>query len=231
MQTTFITSSRSPSPTLLKFLKELEIIFPFSQKINRGSEFLLSLVSFSLVQDCKNLIIVYENRGKPSALVVSHLPSGPSLFFTLSNVLFGKNRTKLKTNKILPNVIFDNLSSSLGLRISRVLSSLFPPANLKSNRVVTFTGFKNLILFGHYWTEKTGYKKKNFLLKKLSPSFDLQPYKITLDVVSKKGQRIEWIMTPFLNSKKKKKFVVVKFLVKKISNREHSIGTTSHNFF
>jgi U3 small nucleolar ribonucleoprotein protein IMP4 len=207
MQKIFLTSSRTPSSKLSKFLKELEDIFPHSQKINRGSEFLTSVVSFCLLQGVKNLILVYENRSKPSALVISHLPSGPSLFFTLSNVFYGTARKKLKKNEILPNVIFDNLGSNLGLRISSVLGSLFPPTTLNSKHVVTFTGFKSIILFGHYWIEKTGYKKENFLLKKLSPSFELQPFKITLDIVSKKNQKIEWVLTPFLDSNKKKTFL------------------------
>jgi U3 small nucleolar ribonucleoprotein protein IMP4 len=207
MQKIYLTSSRSPSSKLIKFLKELEIIFPYSQKINRGSEFLVSLISFSLLQGVKNLIIVYENRSKPTSLVISHLPSGPTLFFTLSNVLSGINQKKIKKSGILPNVIFDNLNSNLGQRIAKVLGSLFPPASLTSKRIVTFTGFKGVILFGHYWNEKTGYSKKNYILQKLSPSFDLQPFKITLDTINKKNQKIEWVLTPFLNSKKKKNFL------------------------
>ena len=206
MQQIFITTSRSPTKKLLQFIKELENIFPYSQKINRGSEFLTSLVSFCLLQKIKNLIVVYENRSKPSALVISHLPSGPSLFFTLSNVLYGIDMKKLKKNQILPNVIFDNLSSNLGTRISSVLGALFPPSNVKSQRLITFTGFKGIILFGHYWSEKIGYKRESLLFKKISPSFDLQPFKITLDVLGKKNQKIEWILTPFINSKKKKTF-------------------------
>ena len=208
MRKIFLTSSRSPSTKLLKFLKELEGIFPYSQKINRGSEFLVSLVSFCLLQGIRNLIIVYENRSQPSSLVISHLPSGPSLFFTLSNVLFKSNNKKLKKNETFPNVFFDNLGSSLGLRIASVLGSLFPPASQNSRRIVTFTGFKGTILFGHYWNEKVGYKKENFMLKKLSPSFDLHPFKIILDNISKKNQKIEWILTPFLSSKKKKNFLL-----------------------
>lgn len=198
-----LTSSRSPSSNLLKFLKELENTFPYSKKINRGSEFLTSLISYSILQGVKNLMLVYENRGQPSALVISHLPSGPTLFFTLSNILQGNNHTKLKKNDILPNVIFNNLNSTLGLRISSVLGSLFPPAKLNSKRVVTFTGFKGIIIFGHYWNEKTGYKEENNVLKKISPSFDLKPFKITLDIISKKNKKIEWVLTPFLESKKK----------------------------
>jgi U3 small nucleolar ribonucleoprotein protein IMP4 len=121
--------------------------------------------------------------------------------------LFGINKKKLKINSILPNIVFDNLNSILGQRITKVLGSLFPPTSLNSKRIVTFTGFKNLILFGHYWNEKTGYGKKNFILRKLSPSFDLQPFKITLDILNKKNQKIEWILTPFLNSNKKKNFL------------------------
>ena len=207
MKKIFITTSRSPSPRLLKFIKELENIFPYSQKINRGSEFLSSLVSFSLLQGVKNLLIVYENRGSPSALVISHLPSGPSLFFTLSNVLFDINEKRLKKNKNLPKVIFDNLNSNLGTRISSVLGSLFPSSNSNSKRIVTFSGFKGTILFGHYWNEKIGYSQRNVLLKKLSPSFDFQPYKITLDCVSQKKQKIEWVLTSFLDSNKKKNFL------------------------
>lgn len=200
----FLTSSRSPSSNLLRFLKELENIFPYSRKINRGSEFLTSLVSYCFLQGVKNLIVIYENRGQPSALVISHLPSGPSLFFTLSNILYGINQGKLKKNDILPNVIFNNLNSTLGIRISYVLSSLFPPPKAYSKRVVTFTGLKGMILFGHYWNEKVGYGKKNNILKKISPSFDMKPFKITLDVISKKNNRIEWVLTPFLESKEKK---------------------------
>jgi len=207
MRKLFLTSSRSPSSKLLKFIKELENIFPYSQKINRGSEFLISLVSFSLLQGVKNLMVVYENRSRPSAIVISHLPSGPSLFFTVSNVLFEVNGKKMKKNEILPKVIFDNLNSNLGLRISSVLASLFPSSSLKSKRVITFSGFKGTILFGHYWNEKTGYKQRNLLLKKLSPSFDLHPYKITLDVLSQKYHKIEWVLTSFLDSNIKKNFL------------------------
>jgi len=210
MQKIFITSSRSPSSKLLKFLKDLEYIFPYSQKINRGSEFLISIVSFCLVKGVKNLILAYENRSRPSALVISHLPIGPSVFFTLSNVFYETNSEKLKKvgKEIFPNVIFDNLGSNLGLRISDVLGSLFPPTDFNSKRIITFTGYKNIILFGQYWAVKTGYRKENFLLKKLSPSFELQPFKITLDIVSKKKQKNEWILTPFLESRKKKTFSI-----------------------
>ena len=152
------------------------------------------------------MIIVYENRSKPTSLVISHLPSGPTLFFTVSNVLYGIGQKKIKKSETLPNVIFDNLNSNLGQRIAKVLGSLFPPASLSSKRIVTFTGFKGIILFGHYWNEKTGYSNKNYVLQKLSPSFDLQPFKITLDIISKKNQQIEWVLTPFLNSKKKNFF-------------------------
>lgn len=119
----------------------------------------------------------------------------------------GLIKKKIKKSGILPNVIFDNLNSNLGQRIAKVLGSLFPPASLTSKRIVTFTGFKGVILFGHYWNEKTGYSKKNYILQKLSPSFDLQPFKITLDTINKKNQKIEWVLTPFLNSKKKKNFL------------------------
>ena len=39
-----ITTSRNPSPRLMKFLKELKLLFPNSIRINRGSYVLKDLV-------------------------------------------------------------------------------------------------------------------------------------------------------------------------------------------
>mmetsp|Transcript_60498 Transcript_60498/g.124527 ORF Transcript_60498/g.124527 Transcript_60498/m.124527 type:complete len:211 (+) Transcript_60498:2843-3475(+) len=202
----FITTSRFPSPPLMKFVKELCVVFPNSKKINRGGKFLPSLVTACLFQKATDIFFVYENRGKPATLVISHFPNGPSVFFSLSNVVFQKKQMYKKIPKITPHVIFNNLESNFGKRISNIFNCLFPQPDFKSRRVVTFSGRGKFIIFNHHWFEKNGITIKNILLRKIGPSFYMYPFKIVLGILGETESEVEWVATPFLNTFKKKNF-------------------------
>mmetsp|Transcript_40421 Transcript_40421/g.80970 ORF Transcript_40421/g.80970 Transcript_40421/m.80970 type:complete len:211 (+) Transcript_40421:2988-3620(+) len=202
----YLTTSRFPSSSLIKFTKNLCLIFPNSKKINRGRKFLPSLVSFSLFCKATDLFLVYENRGDPVTLVLIHLPKGPSVFFGLSNIIPNiKNRFKFETF-LYPHVILDNLNSDLGKRFSKIFASLFPKAHPKSKRVVSFSGRGKTIILNHHWFEKEGILKKSIQLSRLGPSFCMHPFKIFLGILGEHRKEVEWNLTPFVNSFKRKKF-------------------------
>lgn len=202
----FLSTSRFPSSSLIKFVKELCLVFPNSKKINRGGKFLPSLVSFCLFNQATDILFLYENRGKPTTLVLVHLPNGPSIFFGLSNVTFHiKKKINLKKMSS-PHVIIDNLDSDLGKRFGKIFASLFPQPSSKSTRVVTFSGRGKSIILSHHWFEKEGVSNKNLLLHRLGPNFCMHPFKIILGVIGEKEEKIEWTLTPFINSFKKKDF-------------------------
>jgi U3 small nucleolar ribonucleoprotein protein IMP4 len=201
-----ITTSRNPSSSLLKFTKELKKIFPFSLRVNRGNKFLKSLISYCLIENATDLLLVYENRGVPSSLIISHLPSGPTVFFRLSNIILNKIGKKEKIPRNFPLIVIDNLNSPLGKRLSSILRNLFPIPCTNSKNVVIFSGNNNVITCKNYWFERKGNFKSDILLHQTPPSFDMFPFKISLGVLFEKREEIEWSTNTFTNTFKKKSF-------------------------
>ena len=60
-----ITTSHGPSSRLKQFAKELKLMFPNSQRLNRGNYVINQLVSACKANDVTDLIIVHEHRGEP----------------------------------------------------------------------------------------------------------------------------------------------------------------------
>jgi U3 small nucleolar ribonucleoprotein protein IMP4 len=205
----FITTSRFPSSNLFKFIKEIKTVFPNSRLLNRGSYFLSKIVSICMYHQGTDLLMIHENRGKPVAFIVSHLPRGPSAFFGIENINFSLKIKKIRFFSDNPNLIIDNLESPLGKRLSGILCSLFFPSDLSSKRIVTFSGKENKILFRHHFFEKKCLKKKPISLHEIGPSMDLYPYKITLGNLSEKNAKSEWNLSIFIK-KNKKKFLLNK---------------------
>ena len=82
-----ITTSRDPTNRLLQFAKELSILLPNTQRINRGGTVLEELVELGLRKGVSDLILLHEHRGQPDGLILCHLPVGPTLYFGLQNVV------------------------------------------------------------------------------------------------------------------------------------------------
>lgn len=78
-----ITSSRDPSNRLMQFLKEMAIVIPNAERINRGSYVMQDLVSLCLNKNLTDLIILHEHRGVPDGMILCHFPVGPTVYFGL----------------------------------------------------------------------------------------------------------------------------------------------------
>lgn len=64
-------------------------------------------------------MIVQEHRGEPDGLIVSHLPYGPTAYFTISGVVMRHEVAGLEhCPQAYPHLIFHNLKTTLGLRVS-----------------------------------------------------------------------------------------------------------------
>jgi U3 small nucleolar ribonucleoprotein protein IMP4 len=201
-----ITTSRNPSSSLLRFTKELKKIFPLSLRVNRGNKFLKSLISFCLTENATDLLLVYENRGNPSSLIISHLPSGPTVFFRLSNIIVNKFGKKEHIPRNFPLIVIENLNSPLGKRLSSIIRNLFPTPYTNSKNVVIFSGKDNVVTCKNYWFERKGNLKSDILIHQFSPSFDMFPFKISLGILFEKKTEVEWSTNPFTNTFKKKSF-------------------------
>ena len=63
-----VTTSHSPSSRLKQFAKELRLIFPNSQRLNRGNYVMSQLVQACRANDVTDLIIAHEHRGEPGTM-------------------------------------------------------------------------------------------------------------------------------------------------------------------
>lgn len=201
-----ITTSREPSSKLKIFAKELKLIFPNSQRINRGSYEMNQLVESCKANDVTDLVIIHETRGNPDGLVVCHFPFGPTAYFQLTNVVMRHDIGGLGTmSEAYPHLIFNNMDSKLGQRVSSILRYLFPVPKQDSKRIITFSNDNDFISFRHH-----NYRKEAGIitLTEVGPRFEMTPYEIklgTIDIADSSSS--EWSLRPYMNTSKKRKYL------------------------
>lgn len=197
-----ITTSRDPSSRLRQFAKEIKLCLPNSQAINRGNYRIDELVEACKKSDFTDLILLNETRGMPDAMIVSHLPYGPTAYFTLSNcVLRHDIPESIPASQANPHLIFEGLSSKLGNRVTKILQALYPVPKEESQRVITFANQNDYISFRHHMFDK---EKDEISLLEAGPRFELRPYEIRLGTVDQEEAEKEWVLRPFMNTSRKK---------------------------
>ncbi|CAI8596022.1 unnamed protein product [Vicia faba] len=205
-----LTTSRDPSGPLQQFVKELSIVFPNAQRMNRGGQVISEIIDACRSHDYTDVILVHEHRGVPDGLTVCHLPFGPTAYFSLLNVV---TRHEIKDKKAVgtmpeayPHVILNNFSTKLGERTANILKHLFPEPKPDTKRIVTFANQSDYILFRHHIYEKRG-GPNSVELKEIGPRFDLRPFQIKLGTVDQIEAQTEWVLRPYMNTTKKQKFL------------------------
>ncbi|WVQ79447.1 hypothetical protein IAT38_001545 [Cryptococcus sp. DSM 104549] len=199
-----ISTSRSPSSRLLQFSKELRLVFPNSYRLNRGNTVIRDLVSACNSQGVTDLVIVHEHRGVPDAMIVSHLPYGPTLSMTLHNVTL-RHDVSSNTSTVseqFPHLIFDGFSTKLGDRVIGILKALFPVPKEDSKRVMTFRNESDFISFRHHVFAKASHK--DVQLAEVGPRFEAKPYEIRQGTVDQTTADVEWLLRPYLRTAKKR---------------------------
>ncbi|KAG8447304.1 hypothetical protein GDO86_014679, partial [Hymenochirus boettgeri] len=198
---------RDPSSRLKMFAKELRLIFPNAQRMNRGNHEVSALVQASKANDVTDLLIVHEHRGMPDGLIVCHLPFGPTAYFTLCNVVMRHDIPDLGTmSEAFPHLIFHNFTSRLGQRVSNIMKYLFPVPKDDSKRVVTFANQDDYISFRHHVYKKTDHR--NTELSEVGPRFEMRLYMIKLGTLENEStSEVEWQWHPYTNTARKRKYL------------------------
>ncbi|XP_014664394.1 PREDICTED: U3 small nucleolar ribonucleoprotein protein IMP4-like isoform X2 [Priapulus caudatus] len=202
-----ITTSRDPSSRLKQFAKEVKLLFPNSQRLNRGHHDMNALVSACRANDVTDLMILHEHRGDPDAIQICHLPYGPTASFTLSNVVMRHDIPDCGTmSEAYPHLIFHKFSTRLGRRVSNILKYLFPVPKDESRRVITFANTDDYISFRHHTYKKTDHK--NIELQEVGPRFEMRLFEIKLGTLEQLDiADVEWQLKPFMRTAKKRKFL------------------------
>nr|UXY86876.1 U3 snoRNP protein, IMP4 [Cryptomonas paramecium] len=192
-----ITTSKNPSHMSLNFIKKLSIIFPFSQRVNRGNLSLKSLIRFCIIQNVGNLILIYQIKNKPSCMVIFHLPSGPTLFFKLFNIATNSIGKKLNLSHQSTLVVIEGFGSLLGKCIISIFISLFSFFKKNFKKIIFLKEKKSFVFLRCYWFFLKEKLKKKFFLQKIYPNFDMYLFKISLEMFFQQKKIIfKWYKKP-----------------------------------
>jgi len=202
-----ITTSRDPSSRLKMFVKELRLIFPNSQRMNRGNYEMKQLIHACRANNVTDFIIVHEHRGNPDSLVICHLPYGPTAYFTLSDVIMRHDIFNIGTmSQQHPHLIFHNLKTTLGKRVTNILKYLFPVPKEDSKRVISFANHDDYICFRHHMYKKI--QGKDVELTEVGPRFQMKLYEIKLGTLDTEATAdTEWALKPYMNTTHKRRFL------------------------
>lgn len=206
-----VTTSRSPSIRLSTFAKEVRLMLPTSIRLNRGNLVLPDLVASANAAALTDMILLHEHRGTPTAMTISHLPHGPTISFSLHNVVLRAdipNSARGTVSESYPHLIFDGFNTKLGARVVQILKHIFPPreAGKVGNRVVSFVNKEDSIEVRHHVFVKTGYKDVE--LAEVGPRMTLRPFEIrggSLEGGSKGD--VEWNLTQYTRTSRKKDYL------------------------
>uniref|UniRef100_T1IWK7 Brix domain-containing protein n=1 Tax=Strigamia maritima TaxID=126957 RepID=T1IWK7_STRMM len=202
-----VTTSRDPSSKLKQFAKEVRLIFPNSQRMNRGNYELNELVQACRANEVTDFIVIHEHRGQPDGLIISHLPFGPTAYFTLLNTVMRHDIPEIGTmSEAYPHLIFHNFKSRLGSRVMSILKYLFPVPKEESKRVISFANQDDYISFRHHVYKKVD--GKEIELCEVGPRFEMKLYQIKLGTIEQgKAADDEWVYRPYMNTTRKRKFL------------------------
>ncbi|XP_055525893.1 U3 small nucleolar ribonucleoprotein protein IMP4 [Wyeomyia smithii] len=201
-----ITTSRDPSAKLKQFVKELRLVFPNAQRMNRGNFEMKQLVHACRANNVTDFIIVHEHRGVPDNLIICHLPYGPTASFNLSDVVMRHDIVDIgPMSEQKPHLIFHNFKTKLAERTMSILKYLFSVPKADSKRVMTFANHDDYISFRHH-TFKT--VEKELVLTEVGPRFQLKLYQIKLGTLDElDAADTEWVYRPYMNTAGKRRFL------------------------
>ncbi|VDK81960.1 unnamed protein product [Litomosoides sigmodontis] len=204
-----LTTSHDPSAKLKVFSKEMRLMFPNSQRINRGHYDIKKLIQACKANDVTDFILLHETRGNPDGMVVCHLPFGPTAYFTLTNVVMRHDVPECGTmSEQYPHLIFDGLTSAVGRRLTTILKHLFPVPKTNSQRIITFANNQDFISFRHHTYSKD--EHGDIKLKEIGPRFEMRPYLIKMGTIDNAdAERTEWALRSYTNSARKRPLLSV----------------------
>ncbi|KAI1851044.1 hypothetical protein JX265_002909 [Neoarthrinium moseri] len=209
-----VTTSRDPSARLAAFAKEIRLLLPTAVRLNRGNLILPDLIRSAQSAGLSDVILLHEHRGTPTALTLSHFPHGPTISFSLHNVVLRHdipNSIRGTVSESYPHLIFDGFTSKLGLRIVKILKHIFPPRDPLTSktklgsRIVTFKNIDDTIEVRHHVFVRTGHQSVE--LSEVGPRMSMRVFEIRSGTLENKDGDVEWHLNQYTRTSRKKDYL------------------------
>ena len=170
-----ITTGLKATPTSYDFVKALLPVIPQSVYYERNNFSIAEFCATAASRNATDVIIIKEDRKKLSTLTHVHLPNGPTAVYKISSVVPSKSiRGHGRLTAHTPEVILNNFTTALGVRVGRMLGSLFPHTpNFVGRQAITFHNQRDFIFFRfHRYVFASSRDKAR--LQELGPRFTLK---------------------------------------------------------
>jgi len=190
-----ITISQGAKLKTWKFCYELKKCVPNSELFSRKYVSMKKLAKQAMEKDFTDIVIVNENRRKPNAITLCHLPDGPTATFRLSGIKYTKEiKRHGHTTDHHPEVVLNNFNTALGHTVGRMLACLFPhDPQFHGRRVVTFHNQRDYIFVRHHRYEFKKNGEKAALLD-LGPRFTLRLKSLQQGTFDRTDGEYIWIL-------------------------------------
>ncbi|CAD5213170.1 unnamed protein product [Bursaphelenchus okinawaensis] len=189
-----LTTSPKAKVTTMKFAFEMQKCIPDAEFLPRKDAAIKKVVKDAIEREFTDVVIVHEDRKKPTALMICHLPEGPTAYFKINSLKFSKDIKGVgESTDHCPEVILNNFNTRLGHTVARMLACLFPhDPEFRGRRVVTFHNQRDYIFFRHhrYEFKKEGAKAA---LHELGPRFTLRLRWLQKGTFDSKEGEYEWV--------------------------------------
>ena len=194
-----VTTRPKPSTKLYDFIKELMTMIPNISYYARRHYNIKEICELASTRGFTHLSVLSEKNKICNGAIVSHLPSGPTAYFKVSNFVSGKDIAGHgQPTSHVPEILLNNFNTRLGHRVGRFLGSLFPhKPNFKGRQVVTFHNQRDFVFVRHhrYIFDKPDDKGKpsRARLQELGPRFSLKLRWLQAGSFDTKHGEYEWV--------------------------------------
>ena len=147
-----ITTRPRPSKQLFSFIQDLLQLFPRCYYYPRKTFSLKQIVEFSEKKDFTHIMVINEKNKECNAMVVTHLPYGPTACFKVTNIVASRDiggHGRVTDHR--PEVVLNNFNTRLGLRVGRLFGSMFPhEPEFHGRQVATFHNQRDFIFVRYH---------------------------------------------------------------------------------
>jgi U3 small nucleolar ribonucleoprotein protein IMP4 len=194
-----VTTSRDPASSVKHFARELSQVIPNAQRVNRGASDLPALVTLCRTHEMTDLVIVHGTHGDPDCIIVCHFPYGPTAFFSIGGVVMRRQISEAPPlSSAFPHLIFEGMTSKLGIRVKKVLQALFPVPKPETRRIISFVNKNDWISVRQNTFKRVQGKIE---LTEIGPRMEMRLFRIVLGTVEMGEADVEFALRSFIRSR------------------------------
>lgn len=170
-----VTTGLKATPVSYDFCRAMLPVLPGSVYYERKNSSIDAFCTAATARGFTDVVIIKEDKKKLTTLTHVHLPAGPTAIYKISSFVPSKKiHQHGRLTGHTPEVLLNNFTTQLGVRVGRMLGSLFPHTpNFIGRQAVTFHNQRDFIFFRfHRYVFASSRDKAR--LQELGPRFTLK---------------------------------------------------------